>query len=79
MMSEEEVRKRIAEEVAKARLEQSIKDWGKTWLLEALSHTAAMVGRGEFAPEAHQVGQMIAQQFLSPGNGQQEKTDEKKE
>jgi hypothetical protein len=64
MISEEEIEKRIAEEVAKARQAQMRADFGKQWFIEALSHTAGMVNRGEFPHEAHQVGQLCYQQFM---------------
>jgi hypothetical protein len=79
MMSEEEVQKRIAEEVAKARQQQFIFDNGKVWLIEALAHTAGMVNRGEFPAEAHRVGELIAQQFLgNAGDGQKAETKDAK-
>jgi hypothetical protein len=64
MMSPEEVEKKIAEEVLKARQAQAQADYGRIWFIEALSHTRGMVERGEFPPEAHQVGQLCYQQFM---------------
>jgi hypothetical protein len=64
MISEEEMEKRIVEEVAKARQAQMQADFGKQWFIEALSHTAGMVNRGEFPHEAHQMGQLCYQQFM---------------
>ena len=64
MMSMEEVEKKIAEEVAKARQMQMQADFGKQWFIEALSHTKGMAERGEFPVEAHQMGQMCFQQFM---------------
>jgi hypothetical protein len=78
-MTQEEVEKRIAEEVAKARQMQMRADFGKTWFIEALSHTAGMVNRGEFPVEAHQVGQLCFQQFMgvAPTDGGKEPKEEK--
>ena len=64
MMSQEEMEKKIAEEVANARQAQMQADYGRIWFIEALSHTAGMVQRGEFPAEAHQMGQLCYQQFM---------------
>jgi hypothetical protein len=82
MMSKEEVEKRIAEEVAKARQMQMQADFGKAWFIEALTHTAGMVNRGEFPAEAHQMGQMCFQQFMGVAptdGGEKPKEEETKE
>jgi hypothetical protein len=76
MMSEEEVQKKIAEAVIKARGEQMLKDFGETWFREALAHTAGMVNRGEFPRPAHEAGQIFYQQFLiNTGDGQPAKKE----
>ena len=76
MMSKEEVEKRIAEEVAKARQAQMMADYGKMWFIEALSHTAGMVQRGEFPGEAHQMGRLCYQQFMGVPPVEEKKKDE---
>ena len=66
MITEEEMQRRIAEAQQQARQQQMLSDLGKTWFTEALSHTAGMVKRGEFLPEAHQMGIFLYQTFLQP-------------
>ena len=77
MITKEEMERKIAE----VRKQQQVADFGKQWFIEALSHTAGMVNRGEFPVEAHQVGQMCYQQFMGAGSGDGEKpvTQEKDE
>ena len=63
--------------IAEVRKQQQVADFGKQWFLEALSHTAGMVNRGEFPVEAHQVGQMCFQQFMG-ADGEKPRAEEEK-
>ena len=64
MITQEEMEKKIQE----ARVQQQYADFGKVWFIEALSHTAGMVQRGEFPGEAHRVGLICYDQFMGRGN-----------
>ena len=78
MITEDEMKQRIAEEVDRARKQQQVADFGKQWFIEALTHTKGMTERGEFPAEAHQVGQMCFQQFMGivPGDGGEKPKEE---
>ena len=61
----EEVQKIIDEKVANAQRAQRIYDYGMTWFTEALAHTGNLTQRGEFLPEAHQMGMQIRDMFVA--------------
>jgi hypothetical protein len=74
----EEMQKIIDDRVAKAQTAQRIYDYGIVWFTEALAHTGNLVSRGEFLPEAHQMGEQIKNMFIRDMTGKPatEKKDE---
>ena len=66
---EAEIQKRIVAEVAKARQQQAIYDFGTSWFTEALAHTGELVQRGVFPRASHDCGVLFYQQFLANAGG----------
>lgn len=63
-----------------ARIQQMEFDYGQQWFIEALAHTADLVNRGAFPPNAHEMGKRIYQQFMRPvAPPAEEKKEEKPE
>jgi hypothetical protein len=77
-ITQEEMEKKLLE----ARQQQRIADFGQVWFTEALAHTFDMVNRGVFPREAHEVGVLCFQQFMSgkpKSDGDEPKKEEKAE